>query len=321
MKKILALVMGAMLLAPAAATAQTFPERQVRLIVPNAAGGGNDIVARLLAEKLTAQWGQPVVVENKPGGNANIGAQFVARAKPDGYTVLVAAGGVIAINPSLFNEMGFSTKDLAPVTLLAAAPYLLAVNPKMVSAKTVPEFIAFAKSRDGKLSWASTSKGSPDHLAGEMFQMATGFKMNHIPYKGGAEALLDVIGDRVELGFFTIPTSLAYIQSGQLRPLGLSDTKRSDLLPDVPTIAEAGVPGYELLTWYGVWVPAGTPKPAIDAINAGFRAALQLPDVQKRLLASGFAPRGNSPAEFADYVQAETEKFAKVIAGIGLKKQ
>lgn len=321
MSKIHALIVGALMLVPVTAAAQSYPERQVRVIVPHGAGGGTDIVARLLAEKLTERWNQPVVVENRPGGNASIGAQYVVRSDADGHTIMVGAGGVVAINPWLYSDMGFSPSDLQPVTLLATAPYLMAVNPELVPSESLEEFIGFAKEQDGALSWASTSAGSPDHLAGALMQMEAGFEMSHIPYSGGAEALVDLLGGRVELGFFTIPASLPYVQSGQLRALGVSDTQRSPLLPDTPTIDEAGISGYEMLTWYGVWVPSGTPEEVVKEISAGFSEVLEYPDIQERLTASGFASRGSSPEEFTAFVERETAKFGNVISAIGLEPQ
>lgn len=322
MRLVGALAFAAALLAhPQASYAQTFPDRPVRMIVTASAGGGTDTIARFFAQKLNEAWGQSVVVENKTGAGGNIGAQFVARAKPDGYTLLVSFGGVLTINPFLYKELGFDPiKDLAPVTLLATAPYVLAVNPTVVPSQSVKEFVDLLKSKPNKFSWASTAKGSPDHLSGELFQMMTGTQMTHIPYKGGMEGLLDVLGERVQLGFFTIPTALPYIQSGKLRALGTSDRQRVSLLPDVPTISEAGFAGYEVTTWYGVWAPAGTPDQIVNRLHADFKKTLQLPDVQKRLVDSGYDPKGDTPAEFAAFMKNETVKYEKIITAAGLQK-
>jgi tripartite-type tricarboxylate transporter receptor subunit TctC len=303
------------------ALAQTsFPERTVRLIVPASAGGGNDIIARLVGQRLNNMWGQPVVVENKTGGAGNIAGQFVARARPDGYTLLVTFGGVITINPYLFNQMGFDPdKDLTPVTTLATTPYVLAVNPKMVAARSVKDFIDYVKASPAPASWASTGKGSPDHLAGELFAILADVKMNHIPYKGGADALLDVLGDRVPFGFFTIPTSQSYLNAGQLLPLGISDKKRSQLLPNVSVLQDT-LPGYEVLTWYGIWAPAGTPPDIVNKIQADVKKVLELDEIKQRLAQGGFDPAGDTPAQFAALIKNESQKYGRIISRIGIQK-
>jgi tripartite-type tricarboxylate transporter receptor subunit TctC len=311
------------LLAPATAPAQTaYPSRTIRFIVSASAGGGTDIIARLVAQQLNAMWGQPVVVENKTGAAGNISAQLVARAPPDGYTLFVTFGGVLTINPSLFKDLGFDPdKDFVPITSLASAAYLLTVNPDVVPAKTVSELIAYAKGRlPERLNWASTNKGSPDHLSGELFSMMAGVPMNHIPYRGAADALLDVLGGRVPLGYFSIPASLSHVRAGKLAALGLSDRVRSPLLPDVPTIAQAGLTGYEMLTWFGAWAPAGTPPDVIQKVHAGISAVLANETVRQRLIEGGYKPGGEPPAEFARFTKVETEKYGRIIRTIGLEK-
>jgi tripartite-type tricarboxylate transporter receptor subunit TctC len=317
-----AVLIGLLLAAPAGVSAQTaYPDRTVRFVVSASAGGGTDIIARLVAQQLHALWGQPVIVENKAGAAGNLSAQLVARSQPDGYTLFVTFGGVLTINPFLFKEMGFDPdKDFVPVTLLASAPYLMLVNPSAVPAKTVKEFIDFAKAQPTKLNWGSTNKGSPDHLAGELFSIMTGIPMHHIPYRGAADALLDVLGGRVPLGYFSIPSSLTHVKAGKLVALGVSDTTRSPLLPEVPTISEAGLPGYEMQTWFAVWAPAGTPAPVVAKLYSGIRTVLENEAVQKRLIESGYRPGGSPPAEFAKFVKAETEKYGKIIKTIGLEK-
>jgi tripartite-type tricarboxylate transporter receptor subunit TctC len=317
-----AVLIGLLLAAPAGVSAQTaYPDRTVRFVVSASAGGGTDIIARLVAQQLHALWGQPVIVENKAGAAGNLSAQLVARSQPDGYTLFVTFGGVLTINPFLFKEMGFDPdKDFVPVTVLASAPYLMLVNPSAVPAKTVKEFIDFAKAQPTKLNWGSTNKGSPDHLAGELFSIMTGIPMHHIPYRGAADALLDVLGGRVPLGYFSIPSSLTHVRAGKLAALGVSDTARSPLLPDVPTISEAGLPGYEMQTWFAVWTPAGTPAPVVEKLYSGIRTVLDNEAVQKRLIESGYRPGGSPPAEFAKFVKAETEKYGKIIKTIGLEK-
>lgn len=323
MKKHLAVAaaIGAALLIPTSSIAQDFPSQTVRMVVTASTGGGTDQIARLFASKLQDIWGQPVVVENKSGGGGNIGAQFVARSKPDGHTLLVSFGGVITINPYLYNELGYDPiKDLVPVTLLATAPYVLAVNPEVVPSNTVSEFVDYLKANPNKLSWASTAKGSPDHLSGELFQQMTGTKMTHIPYKGGMEGLLDVLSGRVQLGFFTIPTALAHVQSGKLRALGASDTQRVSLLPDVPTISEAGLKNYQVLTWYGVWAPAGTPDNVVSKIHAGMKQVLESAEISKRLRDSGYEPKGLDTAGFRSFINDESVKYGKIIEAAGLQK-
>ena len=317
-----AVLIALLLAAPAGVSAQAaYPERTVRFVVSASAGGGTDIIARLVAQQLHALWGQPVIVENKAGAAGNLSAQLVARSQPDGYTLFVTFGGVLTINPFLFKEMGFDPdKDFVPVTVLASAPYLMLVNPSAVPAKTVKEFIDFAKAQPAKLNWASTNKGSPDHLAGELFSIMTGIPMNHIPYRGAADALLDVLGGRVPLGYFSIPSSLTHVKAGKLAALGVSDTTRSLLLPEVPTISEAGLPGYEMQTWFAVWAPAGTPAPVVEKLYSGIRTVLEDETVRKRLIESGYRPGGSPPAEFAKFVKAETEKYGKIIKTIGLEK-
>jgi tripartite-type tricarboxylate transporter receptor subunit TctC len=320
MRLVPAIVCSLVTLLAGVAGAQGFPDHEVRLIVPFSPGGGTDIIARLLAQKLNERWNQTVIVENRTGANGNIGAQYVAKAKPDGYTILVSSSAV-TINPSLHAQTGYQQSDFTPVILLASSPFLLIVNPKSVAATTFKEFVDYAKASDGKLAWASTSEGNAEHLAGSLLQHMAGFKMRHIPYKGGADALKDVLGGHVGVGVVSLPTSLPYLSGGQLRVLATTETRRAPQIPDVPTIAESGVPGFELPTWYAVWVPAATPPDVVDRIHAAFDAALKLDDVQKRVIAIGFNVAGGSRESFAAYTRSETDKFAKVIATLGLQKQ
>ena len=313
---------GLLLASSVGVSAQTnYPDRTIRFVVSAAAGGGTDIIARVVGQQLNALWGQPVVVENRTGGAGNIAAQFVARSQPDGYTLFVTFGGVLVINPFLFRDIGFDPdKDFVPVTVLASAPYLLLVNPTVIPSKTVKEFITYLKAQPEKPNWGGMTKGSPDHLSGELFSMMTGIAMDHIPYKGASEALIDVLGGRVPFGYFSVPSSLAHVNAGKLLALGVSDTIRSPLLPNVPTIAEAGLPGYEMQTWFAVWAPAGTPDPVIEKLYSGIRTVLQTEVVRKKLIDGGFRPGGMSPADFARFVKTETEKFGKIIETIGMEK-
>lgn len=321
MRFLLAALCAFALAIPGAASAQsTYPDRLVHMIVPFSPGGGTDIIARLVAQKLSEAWGQSVIVENKTGANGNIGARYASVAKPDGYTILVSTSA-LTINPWLHEEAGYKLTDFTPVILLASSPFVLLVNPKMIPATTLPEFIAFAKSKDGQVAWASTSEGNAEHLAGSLLQQMGGFKMRHIPYKGGSDAIKDVMGGQVEVGVISLPSSLAYVSSGQLRAIAVTDLKRAPQLPNVPTVAESGIPGFELPTWYAVWVPNGTPAPIIDKIYNGIRDALRLEDVQKRVLEIGFRVGGGPRAEFADYVNKESDRYSKMITSIGLQKQ
>jgi tripartite-type tricarboxylate transporter receptor subunit TctC len=313
---------GLLLAIPVTVSAQTsYPDRTIRFVVSASAGGGTDIIARLVAQQLNALWGQPVIVENKTGGAGNLAAQFVARSQPDGYTLFVTFGGVLTINPFLFKEIGFDPdKDFVPVTVLASAPYLMLINPTVIPAKTVKEFIAYAKVQPEKPNWGGMTKGSPDHLAGELFSIMTGIPMNHIPYRGASDALLDVLGGRVPFGYFSIPSSLAHVKAGKLLALGVSDTVRSPLLPEVPTISEAGLPGYEMQTWFAIWAPAGTPALVVDKLYSGVKTVLQNEAVQKQLIERGYKPGGAPPVEFAKFVKTETDKYGKIIKTIGLEK-
>ncbi|RYG08218.1 MAG: tripartite tricarboxylate transporter substrate binding protein [Burkholderiales bacterium] len=244
-------------LATGPAMAQSFPDKPVRMVVPFGSGGGTDALARLLAQKLGEGWGQSVIVENKAGAQGNIGARFVSVAKPDGYTVLASSSSV-SLNPSIIASPGYEQKDLEPVIFLGSSPYMLMVNPKVVPATTLPEFIAWAKTKGAAATWASNPEGNADHLAGTLLQQRGGFTMQHIPYKGGAEALNDVVAGHVAAGIFSLPTAMAYVQSGQLRAITLLDAKRAPQLPQVPTALEAGITGAELPTWYAIWVPASS---------------------------------------------------------------
>ena len=304
---------------PTPAAAQAWPDRTVKMIVPFTAGGGTDIIARLVAQKLTDRWGQTVVVENRTGANGNIGAQVVAKSPPDGYTILVSSSAV-TINPSLNENVGYRQSELTPVILLASSPFLLVANPKLVAANSFKEFIDYAKSKNGALAWASTSEGNAEHLAGSLLQRMGGFTMRHIPYKGGADAVKDVLGGHVDVGVVSLPTSQAYITAGQLKVLGNTDGRRAPQIPDVPTIGEA-LPGYELPTWYAVWLPAGTPPDIVDKVHDGIDAVLNMDDVKQRVVQIGFNPAGGPRAEFAEYTRRETEKYAQLIKTLGLKVQ
>ena len=299
------------------AVAQDFPSKPIRFIVPNPPGGASDITARVMAEKLAQRWGQPVVVENKPGAGAIIGTEFVAKAPPDGYTILLVPSSH-AFNVSLYKKLPYdSVKDFAAVTQTANTPLVLVVNAS-VPAKSVKELIAYAKANPGKLTYASSGSGTSLHLAAELFKEMAGVDIVHVPYKGSTAAHPDVMSGQVSMIFDTIPAVLPHIKSGKLRPLAVTGTKRSPLLPDLPTIADAGLPGYAASSWGGVLAPAGTPKATIDKLNAEMVAVLKQPDVQERLTGVGLEPVGSTPAEFEAFMKAEIAKWSKIIKDAGI---
>ncbi len=297
----------------APANAQAFPNKPVKLIVPFVAGGATDIVARLVAQKLSAAWGQPVVVENRGGAGGNIGADAVAKSPADGYTILVTSGSIVTVNPHMYAKMPFDAKkDLAPITNLASGPQVLVVHPA-VPAKNVKELIALAKSKPGQLNFGSAGIGSQVHMAAEAFVYAAGIEAQHIPYKGEAVAFTDLAGGQVQFMVGNIAGATGHIQSGRIRALGVTSAKRSPQLPDVPTVAEAGLPGFENTGWFGFMAPAGTPKPIIDKIHADTVKVLADQEVKDRLTQLGMAPVGNSPADFTREIAVEYERWGKVV--------
>lgn len=304
---------------PAGFAADPFPVRQIRFVVPYPAGGPLDTVARLLGQKVAANVKQPVVVDNVPGAGGNIGAAAVAKAAPDGHTILMGAVATHAINPALYPSMPYDAeRDFIAVTQVAITPNVLVVNPAL-KANSVGEFVALAKAQPGKLNFGSGSTGSAGHLAGELFKSLAGVDMVHIPYKGAAAAMQDLIGGRVDLMFDNLASSLAQVKGGRVRALAVTTARRSGLAPDLPTIAESGIAGFDISTWFGIFVPAGTPRQAIDRLHAEFAAALAAPEVREKLLAMGAEPVGNTPAEFAAFVKSEATKYAKLVKASGAK--
>jgi tripartite-type tricarboxylate transporter receptor subunit TctC len=299
--------------------ADPFPHKQIRFVVPYPPGGPLDAVARLLGQKIAADVKHPVVVENMPGAGGNIGAASVAKAAPDGYTILMGAVATHAINPSLYPGIPYNAeRDFIAVTQVASTPNVLVVNPAL-KANSVAEFIALAKSQPGKLNFGSGSTGSAGHLAGELFKSMAGVDMAHIPYKGAAAAMQDLIGGRVELMFDNLASSLSQVKAGRIRALAVTTARRSALAPDLPTIAESGLPGFDISTWFGIFVPAGTPRPVVDRLHDEFAKALAAPDVREKMLNLGAEPVGNTPEEFAAYVKAEAAKYAKLVKASGAK--
>ncbi len=294
------------------ASAQEYPTRPIRLVVPQPPGGPTDIVARLVAQKLSERLGQQVIVDNKPGAGANIGTEIVAKAPKDGYTLVVGTVQQI-VNPFLFAALPFDPmKDLAPVSLMTKAYIVLVVNPD-VPARTVQELLALAKAKPGGLSWASAGNGSTSHLALELLKVQAGIDATHVPYKGTQPALTDVLGGRVPVMFDGVITSLPHIKSGKLRPLAVASLTRSPLLPDVPTMTEAGVPGFEAVGLATVLAPAGTPQPIIDRLSREIAAVLTTPGVRDQLVAMGLEVIASTPAQFAAYNEAESRKWGKII--------
>jgi tripartite-type tricarboxylate transporter receptor subunit TctC len=304
---------------PSAALAQAYPDRAIRFVVPYPAGGPLDIVARLLAQKVSQAVAQPVVVDNKPGAGGNIGADVVAKAPADGYTILMGAVATHAINPALYRNMPYdAVRDFAPVTQVASTPNVLVVHPS-VPAKSVQEFIAYAKANPGKLNFGSGSTGSAGHLAGELFKVMAGVDMAHIPYKGAAPAMQDLVSGQIQLMFDNLASSLGQVRAGRIRALAVTTAKRTPLAAELPTVAESGLPGFDISTWFGVFAPAGTPRVALERLHAEFTRALAAPEVREKLLALGADPVGNSPEEFAAFIRAEAQKYARVVSASGAK--
>lgn len=303
---------------PAGKPGGIYPSRPIRLIVPFAPGGSNDIMARLVGQKFSEAMGQQVVVDNRPGASGIIGTDLAAKAAPDGYTVLMMSL-TFAVNPSLRKKLPYDTeKDLAPVTLVASAPLMLVVHPS-IPAKSVPEFLAYAKGNPGKLNFGSGGPGTTPHLAGEMLKTMSGIAMTHVPYKGGGPALADLMGGQIQLMLENIPSTLPHAKAGRLRALAVTGAKRSPLVPDLPTLAEAGLKGYEIVGWNGLFVPAGTPRSIIAYMHAQTVNALGQADVKQRLSTLGAEGVGSSPDEFRGFIKAEIAKWAKVVKQAGLK--
>ena len=301
-----------------AQSASTYPSKPIHIIVTFTSGGAPDILGRLIGDKLSAAWGQTVIVENKPGAGGNIGADYVAKSAPDGYNVVVGTVGTHAINGALYQNMPFDmTRDFAPVTLLASTPNMLVVN-NNVPAKNLKEFIDLGK-KEGKMTFASSGSGTSIHVSGELFKTMTGIDMQHIPYKGRASAIPDLLGGRVTMMFDNMPSSLPLVREGKLRALGVTSAKRSPAAPDIPTIAESGLPGFEAVSWFALFAPANTPRPIVDKLQAEVSKILKMPDVSKKLLDLGLEPSGSTPDELAAYQKTEIAKWSKVVKDSGAK--
>ena len=295
-----------------------YPERPVKLIVPFAPGGGSDLTSRLISQRLPDLLGRSVVVENRPGGASNIGTEAVARAAPDGYTLLMVTLST-AVNASLFPKLSFNVlKDFEPISLFTTVPLMVAVHPSF-QAQSIAELIAMAKARPGGLNYGSGGLGSANHVAGELFKFLTGTNMVHVPYKGGGPALADLMGGHVGVVFTTLTSTHELVRAGRLRALATTGTRRSAVVPELPTVAEAGVPGYAVEAWYGVAAPAGTPRAIVERLSADLARVVAHPEVREALRAQGAEGVGNTPDEFARYLRAEIDKWAKTVKAQGLR--
>ena len=300
------------------ALAQTYPARTVRLIAPFAPGGATDVLARLTAQRLGERWGQTVIVDNRPGAGGNIGAEAAVRSAPDGYTLLVA-GAPHAINMTLYRNLSYDlARDLVAINRIAGYPSALVVHPSL-PAKTVKDLIALARSRPGELNFGSPGPGSPNRLAIELFMIMARVKMTHIPYKGGSgQMVTDLVAGHVQLASIGLPPSMEYVKAGRLRAIAVTSTKRSPLLPDVPTVSEAGLPGFDVTSWYGVFAPAALPRNLVTKVNGDISAVLEAPDLRERLQRMDAEPSPQSPEDFARFVREEIAKWAKVVKDSGV---
>jgi tripartite-type tricarboxylate transporter receptor subunit TctC len=317
MRSLKALIVFLQLAAAFSAAGQEYPNHTVRMVAPFAPGGATDALARLVSQKLSERWRQSVIVDNRPGAGGNIGAEIAARSAPDGYTLLVA-GAPHAINMTLYRKLSYDlARDLVGVNRIAGYPSAIVVHPS-VPAKTVKELIALARSRPGELNFGSPGPGSPNRLAIELFMMMAKVKMVHVPYKGGSgQMVTDLVSGQVQLASIGLPPSLQYVNSGRLRAIAVTGSKRSALLPDVPTVSEAGLPGFDATSWYGIFAPAALPGNLVTKVNGDITAILQAQDIKDRLERLGAEPSPQSPEEFARFVREEIAKWAKVVKASG----
>jgi tripartite-type tricarboxylate transporter receptor subunit TctC len=307
----------AALLAAGGAAAQQYPTKSVRILVGYAPGGGTDIMARAIAQKLSESLGQQFIVDNRPGANANLAADLASKASADGYTLLMISVSH-AINKPLYKKLGYDIeRDFVPVIEVSSVPQLVVVTPTL-PVKTLKELIALAKSRPGQVTYASSGEGSPEHIAGELFKSMAGVDLVHVPYKGGGPAAIAIIGGESAVGFNTAPVAIPHVKSGRLKVLALTEDKRNAALPGVPTVAESGLAGYSMTTWYGLVAPAGVPREAIARLNTEVNRVLKLPDVRDRFATLGADPVGGSAEQFGAYIKSEVAKFARLAKERGL---
>jgi tripartite-type tricarboxylate transporter receptor subunit TctC len=319
---VLAFAIACMTLAGTDAGAQgaaNYPNKPIRIVVPFPPGGATDILARAIGFELQKAWGQSVIIENKPGAGGNTGADLVAKSAPDGYTLVMATVGTHAINMSLYAKMPYdAVKDFEPVVLVAGVPNLLVVHPS-VNAKSVRELTALAKAQPGKLNVASSGNGTSIHLAAELYKQMAGVDILHVPYKGSSPAVADLLGGQVQMMFDNMPVSLPHVKAGKLRALAVTSMTRSAALPDVPTMDEEGLKGFDATSWFGLLAPAGTPKDIVAKLNAAAVKALASPEMRERLAAQGADPVGNTPDQFAAFIKAEIDKWAKIVKASGAR--
>lgn len=310
---------AALLAIAAGASAQDFPSRPIRILVPSTPGGSVDTLARLVGNNLAERWKQQVVVDNRAGAGGIIAGELTAKAAPDGYTLIMATIAAMVTNVSLAKKLPYDpVRDFAPVTLVASQQIVLLVTPSL-PAKSIKELIALAKAKPGQLTFASAGTGSGGHLSGELLKLLAGIDLTHVPYKGISPAIVDVISGQVSMTFASIISGTPHVKSGKLRALAVTGAHRSPALPDMPTMVEAGVPGYESSTWYGLLAPKGTPRPVVDKLNKEVVAIVNLPDIKSHLLAEGAEPVGNTPEQFGALIRAEIDKWGKVIRAAGLR--
>ncbi len=312
-------VAASMAIATLPATAEVYPDKPIRVIVPVPAGGTPDVVARMVTPGLSAILGQQLVVDNRGGAGGLIGAELAARANPDGYTLFLSSPGPLTILPHLQSHVSYdSLRDFTPIGLISVGPFLLVVHPS-VPAKSVKELIALARAQPGKLNYASAGNGSANHLAMELFKSMAGIDITHVPYKGAPQAVTDVLAGHMNMMFNSIAPMLPHIRAGRVRLLGIASSKRSPQLPDVPTISEAGVPGYEAISWFGLLAPAKTPRAIVARLNAALTQVVHSPETRRQFETQGADPVGSTPAEFGALIRAESEKYAKVVKSSGAK--
>lgn len=301
-----------------AAHAQTYPVKPIRIVVAYAAGGANDLVARTAGQKLSERVGQQVIVDNRPGAASNIGSDHVAKSPPDGYTILLGSSAN-AINITLYSKLPYDPlKDLAPVTLLAVNPYLFVVHPSL-PAKSAKDFIALARARPGQIAYASSGSGGATHLTAELLKLTAKIDILHVPYKGGGPAMIDLAGGHVVAMFENMITAIPYAQTGKVRALAVTSLQRSEILPDVPTVAEGGISGFESLGWFGIFAPANTPRDVVSRLNTEFAAVVRAPDMAERLKSQGVTAVGNSPADFDKFFRDYAAKWGKVVKASGAR--
>jgi tripartite-type tricarboxylate transporter receptor subunit TctC len=296
-----------------------YPVKPIRIIVPFTPGGPADMSARPIAQGLTESWGQQVIIDNRPGGSGNIGAELAAKSAPDGYTLLMATPGIIAVNPSLYSKIGFDTvRDFAGVTNAATTASIMVVPPSL-PVQSVKDLIGLARAKPGQLSYATAGNGSASHLGTEMFKSIANVDIVHVPYKGAAPGVTDLMGGHVHLMIIGMPVALPHVRSGKLKSLGVASLKRSPAAPELATLNESGLPGFEVLNWMGLVVPVKTPQGIVSKLSAEIRGILHKPEMKERLLAQGFEPVGNTPAEFDAYIRSEIAKWSKVVKQAGIK--